>query len=69
MDIAGERAPARSPWGWRLWFLACLLFVAAGWQQPANRGLDFSIAVVFGIIAARQRAAYVESVSRSDSSR
>jgi hypothetical protein len=55
MPTMNEPAPIRSPWGWRLWLVVCLLFLWAGFQQPAKRGVYFSVAVVFGIIAARQR--------------
>jgi hypothetical protein len=48
-------ALVQSPWASRLWLVACLLFLWAGLQQPAKRGIYFSIAAVFGIIAARQR--------------
>ena len=51
-----ERSPSRSPWGWRLWLVACVLFLLAAWQQPARRAVSLSVAVVFGIIAARQRS-------------
>jgi hypothetical protein len=51
-----ERASNRRPWGWRLWLVACVLFLLAGWQQPDNRAVCFSVAVVFGIIGARQRS-------------
>ena len=51
-----ERAPTKNPWSWRLWLVACLLFLLAAWQQPTKRAVFFSVAVVFGIIfAARQR--------------
>jgi hypothetical protein len=46
---------SRRDWGWRLWFVACLLFLLAAWRQPASRAVSLSLAVVFGIFAARLR--------------
>jgi len=48
-----QKAPSRSHWRWRLWLVTCLLFLLAAWQQPAKRAADLSVAVVFGIVAAR----------------
>jgi hypothetical protein len=50
-----ERGLIRSPWAWRLWLVACLLFLLTRLQQPTKRGIYFSLAVVSGIIAARRR--------------
>ncbi len=50
-----ERPPTRNRWAWRLWLVVCVLFLLAAWQQPAKRAAFLSVAVVFGIIAARQR--------------
>jgi hypothetical protein len=61
MSTINGRPLTRSPWVWRLWLVACLLFLWAGLQQPTKRGIYFSVAVVFGIIAARQKR---RSVSR-----
>jgi hypothetical protein len=55
MSTMNKRPLIRSPWAWRLWMVACLLFLWAGLQQPTKRGIYFSVAVVFGIFAARQR--------------
>src|SRR3954464_2741081 len=43
--------------GWRLWLIACLLFLLAAWRQPTNRAGSLSLAVVFGIFAAAARGA------------
>jgi hypothetical protein len=40
----------RKPWSQRLWLIAAFLFVLAAWQQPAHRGINISLAVVFGIL-------------------
>ena len=45
----------RSHWGWRLWLVTCLLFLLAAWQQPTKRAVFLSLAVFFGIVAAKQR--------------
>jgi len=50
------KPPVARPWGWRLWLVASLLFALAAWLQPDNRGVSLSLAVVFGIIGARQRS-------------
>jgi hypothetical protein len=42
--------------GWRLWLVACVLFLLAAWQQPDKRAVFLSVAVIFGIIAERQRS-------------
>jgi hypothetical protein len=36
--------------------VASLLFLLAAWQQPTKRAVFLSVAVVFGIIAARQNS-------------
>jgi hypothetical protein len=46
----------RSRWTRRLWLVTCLLFLMAGWRWPDKRASYLSVAVVFGIIGARQRA-------------
>ena len=45
----------RNPWTWRLWLVACLLFLLAAWQQPARRAVWLALAVLWGIFAARAR--------------
>jgi hypothetical protein len=56
MATINEPSPTKSPWGWRMWLVACLLFLVAAWQQPAKRAVFLSVAVLFGLIAARQRS-------------
>ena len=53
MSTMNQKAPGRSHWRWRLWLVTCLLFLLAAWQQPAKRAAYLSVAVVFGIVAAR----------------
>jgi hypothetical protein len=43
-------------WGWRLSMVPSLLFLLAAWQQPTKRAVFLSLAVLFGIFAARQRS-------------
>jgi hypothetical protein len=54
--VPDTKPPVVRPWVWRLWLVASLLFVLAAWQQPDKRAVYLSLAVVFGIIAARQRS-------------
>jgi hypothetical protein len=54
-EVMNEESPTRNSPGWRLWLVACLLFLLAAWQQPTKRAVFLSVAVVFGIIAARRR--------------
>ena len=41
--------PTRKSWGQRLWLIVSLLFMLAAWQQPAQRAVNLSLGVVFGI--------------------
>ena len=55
MPTINKEASVRSPWLWRFWLVACLVFFWFGIQQPPKRGIYFSVAVVCGIIAARRK--------------